>query len=83
MLFMAMSLLGGWIMSLFGFKAVVVTGMAQLFGVSITSLGYYFIFAMIGLVNSFIIKARGNKNAVNIKLDEFLNKHNVNGAKKK
>lgn len=74
MLFMAGGLLSGWIMSLFGFKAVVIAGMAQLFGASITSLGYYFIFAMIGLINGFIYRAKSNKNAVTIKFDEILGK---------
>lgn len=48
MLFIAFSLLSGWILSWFGFQAVVVAGMAQVFGVTITTLGYYFLFAMFG-----------------------------------
>lgn len=65
-------LLLGWIMGLFGFKGVVIAGMAQLFGVTITSLGYYFIFAMIGLVTSLIRLFRG-KNTVEVKLNDKFN----------
>lgn len=50
MLFILASMLGGWILSLFGFKAVVITGMAQVFGVSLTSTGYYFLFALKGVL---------------------------------
>lgn len=45
-------LLGGWILGLFGFKAVVIAGMAQVFGVTINVLGYYFLFAMMGALKS-------------------------------
>jgi hypothetical protein len=50
MLLILASMLGGWILSLFGFKAVVITGMAQVFGVSLTSTGYYFLFALKGML---------------------------------
>jgi hypothetical protein len=46
------SLLAGWILKLFGFSAVVTAGMAQVFGVTINTLGYYFLFAMIGALKS-------------------------------
>lgn len=52
------ALLVGWIMGLFGFKGVVIAGMAQLFGVTLTSLGYYFLFALFGAVNHFILVSK-------------------------
>lgn len=62
----------GWVMGLFGFKGVVIAGMAQLFGVTITSLGYYFIFAMIGLFTDFIRLIRG-RSTVEIKMNDKFN----------
>ena len=60
------ALFGGWILSLFGFKGVVVAGMAQLFGITINTLGYYFMFAMLGALKSVIWVAKSltvnNKN---------------------
>lgn len=61
MLFIAFSLLGGWILSFFGFQAVVIAGMSQLFGVTITSLGYYFLFAMLGVLNRLAILLNRNR----------------------
>ena len=58
MLAIALSLLGGWILSWFGFKAVVITGMAQVFGVSITSVGYYFLFGMMGFLRQLAVLSR-------------------------
>ena len=46
------SLLGGWILSLFGFKGLVVAGMSQLFGVTIGSAGYYTMFGLLGMARS-------------------------------
>ena len=46
------SLLGGWILSLFGFDGVVIAGMLQVFGLTIDSLGYYFLFASAGVLKS-------------------------------
>lgn len=66
---MALGLLSGWIMGLFGFKSVVIAGMLQLFGATITSLGYYFIFAMLGLINSFIYKLKRKQNEATVKFD--------------
>lgn len=47
-------LLGGWILGLFGFKAVVIAGMAQVFGVTLTNLGYYFLFGAVGALKSVV-----------------------------
>lgn len=54
MLSIAGSLLAGWILKLFGFNAVVTAGMAQVFGVTINTLGYYFLFGMIGAIKSVV-----------------------------
>jgi hypothetical protein len=54
----AISLLIGWILSLFGFKAVVILGMAQVFGVTITSTGYYFLFGLWGALRSVALLSR-------------------------
>lgn len=53
-------LLMGWILGLFGFKGVVIAGMAQLFHMHIDVIGYYFIFALLGFVGYLIrlIKSR-------------------------
>lgn len=45
-------LLGGWILALFNFDAVVIEGMLQLFGLAINKTGYYFLFAMMGALKS-------------------------------
>lgn len=66
-------LLVGWILSLFGFKAVVVAGMAQLFGVSINGLGYYFIFALLGVI-TMIIDRLIPKRTANIDLNDLKKK---------
>jgi len=54
----AFSLLGGWILSLFGFQGVVIAGMAQLFGVALNTLGYYFLFGGLGAIKSLVILAK-------------------------
>lgn len=51
-------LLLGWFLGLFGFKGVAIAGMAQLFGVKLTVLGYYFIFAILGAIHSIISRFR-------------------------
>ena len=43
------ALLLGWFLGLFGFKGVVMAGMLQLFGIKISVLTYYFIFACLGV----------------------------------
>jgi hypothetical protein len=48
-------------LGLFGFKAVVITGMGQLFGLSVTSLGYYFLFAIMGALNNLVMSLRKKK----------------------
>jgi len=77
MAFMTAGLLSGWIMGLFGFKGVVIAGMAQLFGITLNTLGYYFLFAMIGLINGFIFKfKRGGEQTIKFDLKEYLGKDN-------
>ncbi|UUV47002.1 hypothetical protein [Bacillus phage vB_BanS-Thrax5] len=46
------ALLGGWILQLFGFDAVVQTGMLELFGKTISHTGYYFMFGAMGAMKS-------------------------------
>uniref|UniRef100_A0AB39C7A0 Holin n=1 Tax=Bacillus phage KoopaTroopa TaxID=3234046 RepID=A0AB39C7A0_9CAUD len=46
------ALLGGWILQLFGFDAVVQTGMLELFGKTISTTGYYFMFGGMGALKS-------------------------------
>lgn len=46
------ALLGGWILQLFGFDAVVQTGMLELFGKTISTTGYYFMFGAMGAIKS-------------------------------
>lgn len=79
MAFMTASLLGGWIMGLFGFKGVVIAGMAQLFGITLNTLGYYFLFAMIGLINSFIFKF---KRGIKFDFKEYFDKDSKDNKKK-
>lgn len=78
MLTIAGSLLAGWILKLFGFNILVTAGMAQVFGVTINTLGYYFLFAMLGAFRSvgfsfsqgfFFNKARYDKTKAKIDLD--------------
>ncbi|MCR4362003.1 hypothetical protein NUG13_11760 [Bacillus subtilis] len=59
MLSMVFALLGGWILSLFGFDTVVIDGAKELFHISITTAGYYLIFAILGLIFAFLGAIRG------------------------
>ena len=61
MLPIALSLFTGWFLGLFGFKGVVIAGMAQIFGISINVLGYYFLFAIIGVLNWIMLNLKMNK----------------------
>ncbi|MEE5181066.1 hypothetical protein JDW21_19485 [Bacillus subtilis] len=54
MLFIAFSLLGGWILNLFGFDNLVIDGAKELFHINITTTGYYLIFAIVGLLKSIV-----------------------------
>lgn len=42
------ALLAGLILSWFGFDKLVINGMKEIFGVSISTTGYYFLFAILG-----------------------------------
>ena len=74
------ALFSGWILGLFGFKGVVIAGMAQLFGITINVLGYYFLFAMMGALKSVIWSTKVNPYAknkplnLNVDLDELKKK---------
>jgi hypothetical protein len=63
------SLLVGWFLKLFGFNAVVTAGMAQIFGVTISSLGYYFLFSVLGALKSVGLSFSGGL----IRLNQSLN----------
>ncbi len=75
-------LLGGWILGLFGFKAVVIEGMSQVFGVTLNVLGYYFLFGLMGATKSVVSyfsfrKKSENSNGTKFDLNELLkNKKN-------
>lgn len=73
MLAIAWSLLGGWILSLFGFKGVVIAGMAQVFGVTLNTLGYYFLFGMFGALRrvATLVGAVGKKRETNTTMNPF------------
>lgn len=43
------ALILAWILSLFEFDAVFVTGISELFGINISIAGYYVIFFLVGL----------------------------------
>lgn len=58
MLSIAFSLLGGWILSWFGFDAILTMGMAELFGVTLTSAGYYAIFGLFGMAKNIAVLTR-------------------------
>lgn len=75
MISIIISLLVGWILSLFGFESLVIGGMLQVFGVSITSTGYYFLFAIFGALKS-IGFSFGNKGEfIRLKYKELKEKH--------
>jgi hypothetical protein len=82
MLAIAWALLGGWILSLFGFKAVVVAGMAQVFGITINTLSYYFLFAMYGVARQLAVSFR-NGTQQQVKSGNDLGKALANNIKKK
>ncbi|MFS0905838.1 hypothetical protein AB3N02_22705 [Priestia aryabhattai] len=48
----AWSLLAGLILSWFGFDHVVIQGMLEVFNQTITSTGYYFLFGLMGALQS-------------------------------
>lgn len=51
-MFIALSLLGGLILSWFGFDLVVAIGMKEVFDVTISNTGYYFLFGLLGAMRS-------------------------------
>lgn len=58
MISIALSLLGAWILSWFGFDHLVIKGMHELFNITITGTGYYFIFAIIGALRAIASNSR-------------------------
>lgn len=69
MFYILINLLVGWILSLFGFNDLVINGMDEVFGVSMAQSGYYFLFALMGMVRYTL----GNTFSVDIK--ELVNNH--------
>jgi hypothetical protein len=66
MLYIAFSLLGGLILSWFGFESVLQTGMYEFFNLNISTTGYYFFFGMLGALKSVVslpfFQLNNNKN---------------------
>ena len=60
------SLFVAWFLSLFGFGAFVIAGLAE-FGIVITMTGYYFIFVTVGLL-AWIF--RRDRSSITIKKDD-------------
>lgn len=50
MLWVGASLFAGWLLNLFGFDNLMINGMRELFDVTMTKTGYYFIFGVVGLM---------------------------------
>lgn len=65
----------GWFLGLFGFKSVVIAGMAQLFGITINALGYYSLFAMLGALRSLIMTAKSKPAELNFDFKDLKNKN--------
>lgn len=61
MYFVLLWLLNAWLLGLFGFDTMFISGMFEVFGLVITKTGYYFIFALVGLANGIGFKIGGNK----------------------
>lgn len=55
-----------WFLNLFGFGTMFVTGLNQWTGIEITITGYYFIFAVIGIVKNIIEKLSYSKDINNL-----------------
>lgn len=56
----ALSLLGAWILSWFGFDNLFIHGVNELFGLDLSTAGYYFIFALFGMLKNvlYILKPK-------------------------
>jgi hypothetical protein len=50
-----LALFAAWILSAFGFEVFIIAGLAE-FGITITTTGYYLIFAVTGLLSSIFSK---------------------------
>lgn len=50
-----LALFAAWILSVFGFEVFIIAGLAE-FGITITTTGYYLIFAVAGLLSSIFSK---------------------------
>lgn len=67
LILIAISLLGAWILSLFGFDALFISGLFQLFGITIGGAGYYILFVIVTIIYTLSINfatglKRGRKN---------------------
>lgn len=58
MLAIALSLLGGLILSWFGFDHTVIQGMKEVFDVTISQTGYFFLFGLLGACRSIGVSFR-------------------------
>lgn len=80
------ALLGGWILQLFGFDAVVQTGMLELFGKTISTTGYYFLFGAMGALKgvvSMLGRSIGSGQKMQTKVNNKVNEFTDNLTKKK
>jgi hypothetical protein len=69
MLNIALGLLGGLILSWFGFYEVVNVGMVEVFHTTITTTGYYFLFGIFGALRS-IGKSFNEENTLTFNKDK-------------
>ncbi|MBS4534061.1 hypothetical protein GOQ29_00340 [Clostridium sp. D2Q-14] len=49
-------LLFAWLLSIIGFKGIIINGINELFGLSISMAGYYVLFGIIGFITSITTK---------------------------
>jgi len=61
MLAITLSLLGGLILSLFGFDAVVMQGMLEVFNKELSTSGYYFLFGVFGALKQLALLLSSRK----------------------
>lgn len=72
-MWIAISLFVGWVLSWFGFDTVVATGMSEVFGTVISTTSYYFLFGLIGALQS-IVAVFNNDSGISYKKDIDLGK---------
>lgn len=66
MLSIAWMLFVAWFLNLFGFGNMIITGLSQLGGPEIGMIGYYFIFAVAGLIKNVLSCASSNRTVIEL-----------------